>query len=117
VAERTAALETLNTDLRREVTVREIAESRALTQLERLELLRRITQAIAERQDLHSIGHGHHHAHRLEAAPGGLRRDSRRRHHGTQQTAQARGVATVADGAGASAVPERRARIQRPQGF
>jgi signal transduction histidine kinase/ActR/RegA family two-component response regulator len=55
VAERTAALETLNTDLRREVGVRQMAESRALTQLERLDLLRRITHAIAERQDLDSI--------------------------------------------------------------
>ncbi len=55
VAERTAALERLNSDLRREVQVRQEAELRILTQLERLQLLHRITHAIAERQDLHSI--------------------------------------------------------------
>lgn len=57
VAARTAELESVNADLRREVGVRQMAESRALTQLERLELLRRITHAIAERQDLDSIFH------------------------------------------------------------
>jgi signal transduction histidine kinase/ActR/RegA family two-component response regulator len=55
VAARTAELESLNSDLRREVGVRHAAEVRALTQLERLDLLRRITRAIAERQDLDSI--------------------------------------------------------------
>ncbi len=55
VAARTAELEALNTDLRREVGVRHSAEVRTLLQLERLDLLRRITHAIAERQDLASI--------------------------------------------------------------
>jgi signal transduction histidine kinase/ActR/RegA family two-component response regulator len=55
VVERTAQIESVNTDLRREVGVRQQAESKALVQLERLELLRRITHAIAERQDLDSI--------------------------------------------------------------
>jgi signal transduction histidine kinase/ActR/RegA family two-component response regulator len=55
VAERTAEIESMNADLRREVGVRQQAESKALVQLERLELLRRITHAIAERQDLDSI--------------------------------------------------------------
>jgi len=55
VAERTRQLEAANVDLRREVEVRQRAEQRTLTQLERLELLERITRAIAERQDLASI--------------------------------------------------------------
>jgi len=55
VGARTAELEWLNTDLRREVGVRHEAEVRTLMQLQRLELLRRITRAIAERQDLDSI--------------------------------------------------------------
>jgi signal transduction histidine kinase/ActR/RegA family two-component response regulator len=55
VAARTMQLERLNTDLRREVGVRHEAEVRTLLQLERLDLLRRITHAIAERQDLASI--------------------------------------------------------------
>jgi signal transduction histidine kinase/response regulator RpfG family c-di-GMP phosphodiesterase len=55
VAERTAALETVNVDLRAEALTRQIAERRALVQLERLALLERITRAIAERQDLESI--------------------------------------------------------------
>ena len=55
VTSRTAQLERLNTDLRREVGVRHEAEVRTLMQLERLDLLRRITHAIAERQDLASI--------------------------------------------------------------
>ena len=55
VAARTSELEALNTDLRREVGVRHSAEVRTLLQLERLDLLRRITHAIAERQDLASI--------------------------------------------------------------
>jgi signal transduction histidine kinase/ActR/RegA family two-component response regulator len=55
VAERTAELETSNTELRREAEVRAVAEQHTRIQLERLELLRRITHAIAERQDLHSI--------------------------------------------------------------
>ena len=45
----------LNADLRREIGVRHGAEVRTLMQLERLDLLRRITHAIAERQDLASI--------------------------------------------------------------
>jgi signal transduction histidine kinase/ActR/RegA family two-component response regulator len=55
VAARTAELEASNADLRREAEVRVEAEQRTRVQLERLELLRRITHAIAERQDLHSI--------------------------------------------------------------
>ena len=55
VAERTAQLEIRNAELNREAEVRAAAERRTHTQLERLELLRRITHAIAERQDLHSI--------------------------------------------------------------
>jgi len=55
VAERTAQIEAVNLDLRREVGVRQQAESKALVQLERLELLRRISHAIAERHDLDSI--------------------------------------------------------------
>jgi signal transduction histidine kinase/CheY-like chemotaxis protein len=55
VAARTAELETLNADLRREIGVRHDAEVRTLQQLERLDFLRRITRAIAERHDLASI--------------------------------------------------------------
>ena len=55
VAERTAELEAANADLRVEAQTRQIAERRALVQLERLALLERITRAIAERQDLESI--------------------------------------------------------------
>jgi signal transduction histidine kinase/CheY-like chemotaxis protein len=55
VAERTAELEARNADLRHEAEVRAAAERRSRVQLERLDLLRRITHAIAERQDLHSI--------------------------------------------------------------
>jgi signal transduction histidine kinase/ActR/RegA family two-component response regulator len=55
VVARTAEIESVNADLRREVGVRQLAEVKALTQLERLDLLRRITHAIAERQDLDSI--------------------------------------------------------------
>ncbi len=55
VAARTAELEAANTDLRREIGVRQAAEGSALLQLERLGLLQRITRAIAERQDLASI--------------------------------------------------------------
>src|SRR5688572_27633253 len=55
VAERTVELETSNAELRREAEVRAAAEQHTRVQLERLELLRRITHAIAERQDLHSI--------------------------------------------------------------
>ena len=57
VRARTLELEALNADLRREVGVRHDAEVRTLMQLERLELLRRITHAIAERHDLASIFH------------------------------------------------------------
>jgi signal transduction histidine kinase/ActR/RegA family two-component response regulator len=42
-------------ELRNEVEVRKAAETRTHTQLERLDLLQRITHAIAERQDLESI--------------------------------------------------------------
>jgi signal transduction histidine kinase/ActR/RegA family two-component response regulator len=55
VAERTAELEASNDELMREAEVREVAERHTRVQLERLELLRRITHAIAERQELHSI--------------------------------------------------------------
>jgi signal transduction histidine kinase/ActR/RegA family two-component response regulator len=55
VAVRTAELQARNADLRREAEVREVAEQRTRIQLERLELLRRITHAIAEREDLPSI--------------------------------------------------------------
>ena len=55
VAERTAELEAANSDLRLEAQTRQHAERRALLQLERLDLLQRITRAIAERQDLESI--------------------------------------------------------------
>jgi len=55
VAERTAELEEANSDLRLEAQTRQRAERRALLQLERLDLLQRITRAIAERQDLESI--------------------------------------------------------------
>jgi signal transduction histidine kinase len=54
-AARTAELQALNADLRREIGVRQAAQSDALIQIERLDLLRRITHAIAERQDLDSI--------------------------------------------------------------
>ncbi|MEJ0085553.1 MAG: ATP-binding protein [Pseudomonadota bacterium] len=55
VRDRTREIEVVNADLRREAEVRQQAERRALMQLERLELLERITRAIAERQDLASI--------------------------------------------------------------
>ena len=55
VVQRTAELEAVNADLRVEAETRQIAERRAVTQLERLDLLQRITRAIAERQDLESI--------------------------------------------------------------
>jgi signal transduction histidine kinase/ActR/RegA family two-component response regulator len=55
VAERTAELRALNSDLHVVVHTREEAERRAMRQLERLNLLQRITRAIAERQDLDSI--------------------------------------------------------------
>jgi signal transduction histidine kinase/ActR/RegA family two-component response regulator len=55
VAARTAELRALNADLHVVVHTREEAERRALRQLERLDLLQRITRAIAERQDLDSI--------------------------------------------------------------
>ncbi len=55
VAARTSELEALNTELRQEISVRQMAEGSALLQLERLSLLQRITRAIAERQDLDSI--------------------------------------------------------------
>ncbi|HEV7609287.1 MAG TPA: ATP-binding protein [Steroidobacteraceae bacterium] len=55
VAMRTAELETANTGLRVEALTRQVAEQRAVMQLERLGLLQRITHAIAERLDLESI--------------------------------------------------------------
>jgi len=55
VAVRTVELETANTELRLEAQTRQVAERRALMQVERLDLLQRITHAIAERQDLDSI--------------------------------------------------------------
>jgi len=55
VAERTSALESANAELRAEAHTRQVAERRALVQLERLALLESITRAIAERQDLESI--------------------------------------------------------------
>ena len=55
VVARTVELESLNADLRREIGVRHEAEVRTLMQLERLDLLRRITHSIAERHDLESI--------------------------------------------------------------
>ncbi len=55
VAARTAELRALNSDLHVVVHTREEAERRALRQLERLNLLQRITRAIAERADLDSI--------------------------------------------------------------
>jgi signal transduction histidine kinase/ActR/RegA family two-component response regulator len=55
VTARTAELSAVNSDLRGEVRTRQDAERRALRQLERLNLLQRITHAIAERHDLDSI--------------------------------------------------------------
>ncbi|HEU4780054.1 MAG TPA: ATP-binding protein, partial [Steroidobacteraceae bacterium] len=55
VAERTAELQAANVGLRVEAQTRQVAEQDALIQLERLNLLERITRAIAERQDLESI--------------------------------------------------------------
>jgi len=55
VAMRTAELEAANAGLRLEAQTREVAERRAVMQVERLDLLQRITHAIAERQDLESI--------------------------------------------------------------
>jgi signal transduction histidine kinase/ActR/RegA family two-component response regulator len=55
VAERTLELQVANVDLRVEAQTRKLAEQSALVQLERLNLLERITRAIAERHDLESI--------------------------------------------------------------
>lgn len=55
IEDRDKALSTANDSLREEVLERRSAESRAHSQLERLELLQRITRAIGERQDLQSI--------------------------------------------------------------
>ena len=55
VGERTAELETTNFALTAENSLREQAERRLQTQLDRLNLLDRITRAIGERQDLQSI--------------------------------------------------------------
>lgn len=55
IQERNSALSAANKSLREEITERKGAESRVQSQLARLELLHRITRAISERQDLHSI--------------------------------------------------------------
>lgn len=55
VAERTDELVRANRALQDEVVVRQQAERRLQAQLARLDLLSRITRAIGERQDLHSI--------------------------------------------------------------
>ncbi|HSI11407.1 MAG TPA: response regulator [Chthoniobacter sp.] len=55
VAERTDELVRANRALQDEVVVRQEAERRLKAQLARMDLLSRITRAIGERQDLHSI--------------------------------------------------------------
>ncbi len=55
VRERTIAFENKNTALVAEIATREIAEEKTKTQLQRMNLLQKITQAIGERQDLNSI--------------------------------------------------------------
>ena len=55
VAERTAQLEAANLTLMHEVSERRAADENNRAQLERLNLLHRITRAIGERQDLRSI--------------------------------------------------------------
>src|SRR5689334_23256659 len=55
VAERTRELERANNFLRREIAERNRAEAKLQAQLNRLDLLHRITRATGERQDLGSI--------------------------------------------------------------
>ena len=55
VRDRTAALETTNIGLQEQVALRQEAEHKLQAQLERLNLLNRITRSIGERQDLRSI--------------------------------------------------------------
>lgn len=55
VRDRTAELQSANTALAAEVVERETAEGKARAQVERLNLLHRITRAIGEREDLASI--------------------------------------------------------------
>ncbi len=55
IEERDRALSDANDSLRQEITERKSAEERVQSQLNRLELLHRITRAISERQDLKSI--------------------------------------------------------------
>ena len=50
-----ASIEERDKNLRQEVAERKAAEDHAQAQLQRLQLLQRITRAIGERQDLHSI--------------------------------------------------------------
>jgi signal transduction histidine kinase/ActR/RegA family two-component response regulator/HAMP domain-containing protein len=50
-----ASIEERDKSLREEVAERKAAEDQAQSQLQRLQLLQRITRAIGERQDLHSI--------------------------------------------------------------
>jgi signal transduction histidine kinase/ActR/RegA family two-component response regulator len=55
VRERTAALETTNSGLQEQIALRQEADHKLQAQLERLNLLNRITRSIGERQDLRSI--------------------------------------------------------------
>jgi signal transduction histidine kinase/ActR/RegA family two-component response regulator len=55
VRDRTAALEATNIGLQEQVGLRQAAEHKLHAQLERLNLLNRITRSIGERQDLRSI--------------------------------------------------------------
>jgi signal transduction histidine kinase/ActR/RegA family two-component response regulator/HAMP domain-containing protein len=55
IEERDKALRAANESLRGEIAERKSAEDKVQSQLARLELLHRITRAISERQDLHSI--------------------------------------------------------------
>jgi signal transduction histidine kinase/ActR/RegA family two-component response regulator/HAMP domain-containing protein len=55
IEERDRALSAANKSLREEITERKSAEGKVQAQLARLELLHRITRAISERLDLHSI--------------------------------------------------------------
>jgi signal transduction histidine kinase/ActR/RegA family two-component response regulator len=55
VLERTQALEAANATLRVEMATREVAETKGVVQLKRLDLLQNITRAVGERQDLTSI--------------------------------------------------------------
>ena len=55
VHDRTAQLQTVNDTLQAEIMAHRLTEHRLRAQLDRLNLLHRITHAIGERQDLHSI--------------------------------------------------------------